>query len=110
MLHTQDAISSNTNIGDSHFDEQHVYRTEWVSGPDGYIAWYMDDAFLYSITADALNLTGSDTAARPLPAKPATAWSQTASQHLPSAFLRSTIPSFFLFCFSRSTITFTSLN
>jgi hypothetical protein len=38
-----------------------VYRTEWVSGPEGYIAWYMDDKFLYSIRAEALNLTGNFT-------------------------------------------------
>jgi hypothetical protein len=34
-----DAISANRNIEPTHFDDQHVYRIEWVPGQNGYIQW-----------------------------------------------------------------------
>ena len=38
---------------------QHLYRVEWVPGPDGYIRWYLDDEFMYGVGANALNKTGA---------------------------------------------------
>jgi hypothetical protein len=35
-----DAISANTNISSTHFDEFHKYRIEWIPGPEGYIEWF----------------------------------------------------------------------
>lgn len=34
-----DAVSANRNIQPTHFQDQHVYRVEWVPGPEGYIVW-----------------------------------------------------------------------
>lgn len=34
-----DAISANRNLATSHFEEQHIYRLEWETGPNGYLAW-----------------------------------------------------------------------
>ena len=59
MSYLADAISANTNLYETHFEEFHKYRLEWIPGPDGYIKWYLDDNFLYSIGANALNLTGA---------------------------------------------------
>jgi hypothetical protein len=30
-----DALSGNTNIGPTHFDDFHNYTVDWKSGPDG---------------------------------------------------------------------------
>ena len=77
-----DAVSANTNLSQTHFDEFHTYRLEWqpkldtddipkkylengevdtspASGHPGYIAWYLDDEFMYRIDGKALDLTGS---------------------------------------------------
>ena len=59
MSYLADAISANTNLYETHFEDFHKYRLEWIPGPDGYIKWYLDDNFLYSINANALNLTGA---------------------------------------------------
>ena len=59
MSYLADAISANTNLYETHFEDFHKYRLEWIPGPDGYIKWYLDDNFLYSISANALNLTGA---------------------------------------------------
>ena len=80
--YSADALSANTNLTSSHFDDFHTYRLEWqpkldtvdiprkylengeldtspASGHPGYIAWYLDDEFLYRIDGEALDLTGS---------------------------------------------------
>lgn len=80
--YSADAISANTNLTKDNFDEFHTYRLEWqpkldagdiplqylengevdrspASGHPGYIAWYVDDKFLYRIDGSALDLTGS---------------------------------------------------
>ena len=57
-----DAISSNTNLGTTHFDDFHNYTIEWKpSSPgqeDGYISWYIDGIFRYRITSKTLAKTG----------------------------------------------------
>ena len=51
-----DAVSANTPIGSSEFEEFHTYRLEWT--PRQRLAWYKDGDFLYEITQDSLtNLT-----------------------------------------------------
>jgi hypothetical protein len=37
--YTADAISANTNLYATHFDDFHTYRLEWVPGKHGYIKW-----------------------------------------------------------------------
>ena len=59
LSYQADAISANTAITKSHFEDFHTYHLEWVPGDDGYIDWYLDDMFLYSIQREALHLTGS---------------------------------------------------
>lgn len=34
-----DAISANRNIEPTHFEQQHIYRLEWVKGENGYLRW-----------------------------------------------------------------------
>ena len=53
-----DAISANTPIGASEFNELHTYRLEWVPGADGHIRWYKDGEFLFGIQASDLGHTG----------------------------------------------------
>ena len=56
----EDAISVNTFLEETHFDQQHVYRLEWQPGPTGYLDWYIDDDFLLGINGQSLqDLTGS---------------------------------------------------
>lgn len=80
--YSADAISANTNLTKEHFDEFSRYRLEWqpkldagdipvkylengevdrspASGHPGYIAWYLDDQFLYRIDGSSLDLTGA---------------------------------------------------
>lgn len=61
-----DALSANTNIDSSYFDEFHDYRLEWKSGDDGYIKWYIDGVFRYSIDSSALNITGAKIPKEPM--------------------------------------------
>lgn len=49
-----DALSANRDLLATHFLDQHIYRLEWESGPEGYIAWYLDNEFVYRIATPAL--------------------------------------------------------
>jgi hypothetical protein len=59
-----DALSANTQLDKTFYEEQHVYRVEWEpaqeDGTGGYIRWYTDGAFVYSIHGDSLNITGAE--------------------------------------------------
>jgi len=50
----QDAISANAAINSSHFNSFHTYKLEWQPGAQGYLDWYLDDEFLFGISASAL--------------------------------------------------------
>lgn len=53
-----DALSANSQLEKSHFSYFHTYRLEWKSGPQGYLRWYLDGTFIYSVESDfALNKT-----------------------------------------------------
>ena len=52
-------MQANTNLYATHFEDQHIYRLEWVPGPQGFIKWYLDDEYLYGISQNALNKTGA---------------------------------------------------
>mmetsp|Transcript_5236 Transcript_5236/g.7239 ORF Transcript_5236/g.7239 Transcript_5236/m.7239 type:complete len:562 (+) Transcript_5236:68-1753(+) len=49
-----DALSANTNIGETHFHKQHTYRLEWIPGRGGYLRWYLDNYLVYGINQNAL--------------------------------------------------------
>lgn len=53
--YTADALSANTPLGPTHFDDFHTYRVEWEteSGQEA-LRWYLDDVFIYEIVAEAL--------------------------------------------------------
>ena len=58
-----DALSANTRLNESHYTEQHLYRVEWEppeeDGSGGYISWYTDGVFVYSVKGSNLGITGS---------------------------------------------------
>eukprot|EP00520_Triparma_pacifica_P001309 CAMPEP_0118668902 /NCGR_PEP_ID=MMETSP0785-20121206/20602_1 /TAXON_ID=91992 /ORGANISM="Bolidomonas pacifica, Strain CCMP 1866" /LENGTH=535 /DNA_ID=CAMNT_0006563523 /DNA_START=149 /DNA_END=1753 /DNA_ORIENTATION=+ len=58
-----DAISANTQLGETHFEEFHDYTVVWSldeeGGNNGSLEWYMDGNFLYRIKSPSLNITGS---------------------------------------------------
>ena len=59
MSYVADAISGNSNIGETNFEDFHNYTIDWQSGPSGYINWYIDGEFIQRIDASALKLTGA---------------------------------------------------
>ena len=61
-----DAISANHQLRATHFDVHHKYRLEWAAGKEGFLKWYLDDEFLFGITAETLKLTGSEIPTEPM--------------------------------------------
>ncbi|KAH8057351.1 hypothetical protein JL722_7009 [Aureococcus anophagefferens] len=60
-----DAVSGNTPIGASEFEDFHTYRLEWK--PKGSIDWYKDGKFLYGIDdASISSLTGGQVPDEPM--------------------------------------------
>lgn len=60
--YSADAISSNTNLSDTYFDDFHTYRLEWSLGNEttsGYLKWFIDDIFRFHIPSKVLNKTGA---------------------------------------------------
>ena len=59
-----DALSANTQLSKSYYQKQHTYRVEWEppqeDGSGGYIRWYTDGAFVYSVYGSNLNITGAE--------------------------------------------------
>lgn len=57
-----DSISANTNLDKDHFENFHKYRVEWEppedDGSGGYINWYLDSRFLFSVQSKVLGLAG----------------------------------------------------
>ena len=65
-----DAISANTHIGQTYFDDFHDYRVEWEpperNGTGGYLRWYLDKQFVFGIQGDSLSLTGTEIPSEPM--------------------------------------------
>ena len=65
-----DAISANRQLNKSHYKEQHLYRVEWEPADDdstgGYIHWFTDDKFVFSIRGDNLAITGTEIPTEPM--------------------------------------------
>ena len=57
-----DAISANTRLKATHFEDFHRYRMEWrlpTSSEQASIRWYLDDEFLFSVSQENLKISGS---------------------------------------------------
>lgn len=54
-----DSVSAVTNVVSDLFDNFHNYGLEWVTGPEGYIKWYLDDVLIFSVSAPGLKVTGA---------------------------------------------------
>ena len=52
-----DAISSIANVDNSFFEDFHVWRLEWQ--PGGYVKWYIDGEFKYSVIQESLDFMGT---------------------------------------------------
>lgn len=70
FTYQSDAISANTNIDKDYFENFHKYRVEWEPPEDdetgGYLYWYLDDKFLYSIQSGVLGLTNTEIPSEPM--------------------------------------------
>jgi beta-glucan synthesis-associated protein KRE6 len=65
-----DAISANRQLSSEHYSEQHIYRVEWEppakDGSGGYIHWYTDGLFSFSVQGLNLELTGTEIPSEPM--------------------------------------------
>jgi hypothetical protein len=65
-----DAISANMQLNDTHYQDQHIYRVEWEppndDGEGGYVRWYTDGHFIFGISGDSLNITGTEIPSEPM--------------------------------------------
>ena len=59
-----DALSANTGLNLTHYKDQHTYRIEWdppeEDGSGGYVRWYTDGDFVYSVKGENLGLMGTE--------------------------------------------------
>lgn len=68
----EDAISLNSDLFETHFEDHHTYRLEWQPGDSststpGYLEWWLDDEFIFGIEGDSLQeLTGSEIPFEPM--------------------------------------------
>ncbi len=69
----EDAISVNSDLESTHFEEHHTYRLEWQPGNSGdpsnpgYLQWWLDDEFILGIEGTSLqDLTGSEIPFEPM--------------------------------------------
>lgn len=65
-----DAISANTQIDETFYSTQNIYRVEWEPPTpgknDGYIKWYVNGKFIYGIRGESLNITGTNIPNEPM--------------------------------------------
>ena len=65
-----DAISANTQLDESYFENQNIYRVEWEppspGKSDGYVKWYMNGNFVFGIHGENLNITGTSIPSEPM--------------------------------------------
>jgi len=66
QVYQADAVSALTSLSATHWEDFHTYRLEWMPGPEGYLAWYLDGEMLYDVPASALsNVTGAQIPVEP---------------------------------------------
>eukprot|EP00904_Undaria_pinnatifida_P011974 jgi/Undpi1/7907/HiC_scaffold_24.g10379.m1 len=64
-----DAVSANSLLSATHFEDIHTYRLDWQPGEDGrkgYLRWLLDDVQLYGIDDDTLSLHGAQIPLEPV--------------------------------------------
>ncbi len=65
-----DAISANTQLDESYFETQNTYRVEWdpptPGKNDGYVKWYLNGNFVFGISGENLNITGTSIPSEPM--------------------------------------------
>ena len=70
FTYQSDAISANTQIDQSYFNSQNIYRVEWEPPTpgqnDGYIRWYVNGDFVFGIKGESLNITGTSIPSEPM--------------------------------------------
>lgn len=73
----EDAISLNSDLYETHFEDHHTYRLEWQpprrtqddssSSSSGYLEWWLDDEFIFGVEGESLEqLTGSEIPFEPM--------------------------------------------
>lgn len=69
----EDAISLNSDLESTHFENHHTYRLEWQPGNSGdpknpgYLQWWLDDEFILGIEGKSLqDLTGAEIPFEPM--------------------------------------------
>ncbi|RLN92138.1 hypothetical protein BBJ28_00022866, partial [Nothophytophthora sp. Chile5] len=65
-----DSISALTQLESNAFMAYHLYRLDWMPGPEGYIRWWLDGNFLFEIPGSALNKWEGDVPPRQIPVEP----------------------------------------
>jgi len=57
-------------LNDTHFKHQHIYRVEWEpphhNGTGGYLKWYSDGEFVFSILGESLSVMGTEIPSEPM--------------------------------------------
>ena len=65
-----DALSANTRLHDTHYQDQHIYRVEWEppekDGSGGYIKWFIDGNLSYGVYGESLKITGAEIPSEPM--------------------------------------------
>lgn len=54
-----DAIGSMGQLTDDFWKNMHTFRLEWQPGADGYVHWYIDNAFRFGIEGEGLKKMGT---------------------------------------------------
>jgi len=70
LTYQSDAISVNTQIDESYYNDHQKYRIEWdppeKDGKGGYIRWYLNEALIFGIKGQSLKLTGATIPSEPM--------------------------------------------
>ena len=65
-----DALSANTQLNDTHYDSQHIYRMEWEppapNGTGGYIKWFTDNEYVFGIYGKTLDFMQTEIPSEPM--------------------------------------------
>ena len=76
----EDALSANSDLEGTHFENHHTYRLEWQPGDKeggGFLEWYLDSEFIFRIPGSSLQ----DTTGSMIPVEPMYLIANTAISH-----------------------------
>ncbi|CAB9517136.1 Beta-glucan synthesis-associated protein KRE6 [Seminavis robusta] len=70
LSYQADALSSNTQLNQSHFDSHHLYRMEWeppaLNGSGGYLKWFTDDEYVFGFHGQSLDFMQTEIPTEPM--------------------------------------------